>query len=183
VSVLLCFALAANWDVELLRLEMLEKDGREAVLALDAPYPDDLPTSAPGNGAQRLRAAEALHADLELLAEVFPLAGASNAWALSPARTKTGRPLLAADPHLPPDAPTHWYLAHLATPSWRASGASFVGVPGFAVGHSDFAAWGVTAAHADNTDLFVEEVQSDGVSVRGPRGVERCEVLHETIAV
>jgi penicillin amidase len=183
VSVLLCFALAANWDVELLRLEMLEKDGREAVLALDAPYPDDLPTSAPGNGAQRLRAAEALHADLELLAEVFPLAGASNAWALSPARMKTGRPLLAADPHLPPDAPTHWYLAHLATPSWRASGASFVGVPGFAVGHSDFAAWGVTAAHADNTDLFVEEVQSDGVSVRGPRGVERCEVLHETIAV
>jgi penicillin amidase len=183
VSVLLCFALAANWDVELLRLEMLEKDGRDAVLALDAPYPDDLPTSLPGNGAARLRAAEALRADLEKLAEVFPLAGASNAWALAPSRTETGRPLLAADPHLPPDAPTHWYLAHVATPSWRLSGACFVGIPGFGIGHSDFAAWGVTAAHADNTDLFLEEVQPDGVSVRGPRGIERCVVLSEVIAV
>jgi penicillin G amidase len=183
VSVLLCFALAANWDVELLRLEMLEKDGREAVLALDAPYPDDLPTSIPGLGEDRLRAAEALQSDLEMLGEVFPLAGASNAWALAPSRTKTGRPLLAADPHLPPDLPTHWYLAHVATPSWKASGASFLGIPAFAIGHSDFAAWGVTAAHADNTDLFLEEIQPDGVSVRGPRGVERCEVRHEVIAV
>jgi penicillin G amidase len=183
VSVLLCFALAANWDVELLRLEMLEKDGPDAVLSLDAPYPDDLPTSMPGNGEDRLRAVLALRADLDRLAEVFPLAGASNAWALSPTRTLTKRPLLAADPHLPPDAPTHWYLAHLATPSWRASGASFVGVAGIGIGHSDFAAWGVTAAHADNTDLFLEDVQPDGVSVRGPEGVEPCLVIDEVISI
>ncbi len=182
VSALLCFALAANWDVELLRWEILCRDGEEALVALDAPYPDDLPVAKPTH-ARGTSAADRLLADLEALRAVFPLPGASNAWAVGPSRTKTGRPILAGDPHLPPDIPAHWYLSHMATPAWRATGASFVGIPGVGVGHNEFCAWAVTAAHVDNTDLYIEELSPDGRRFRegdrfvpGEVRVERIDV-------
>jgi len=187
VSVLLCFALAANWDVELLRYEILQRDGRDALLALDAPYPGDMPAAktplrpahargASGSGGELL-------ADLEALRAVFPLGAASNAWAVAGSKSATKRPLLAADPHLPPDIPVHWYLAHMATPEWRATGACFVGIPGIAIGHNEHAAWGVTAAHADNTDFFIEEIGADKQSVRQGDRFVACEVRKETIRV
>ena len=40
--------------------------------------------------------------------------GASNNWVVSGARTRSGKPLLANDPHLRLSAPSIWYLAHLA---------------------------------------------------------------------
>ncbi|NUP14181.1 MAG: penicillin acylase family protein [Polyangiaceae bacterium] len=182
VSALLCFALAANWDVELLRWEILRRDGTEALVALDAPYPDDLPVSVPSPSRGRT-CSDMLLADLEALREVFPVQGASNAWAVDASRTATKRPMLVADPHLPPDIPVHWYLSHLATPSWRASGASFVGIPGIGLGHNDHCAWAVTAAHADNTDLFVEEIGPDRRSVREGQRFVPCEVRREVIDV
>ncbi len=183
VSVLLCFALASNWDAELLRLEMLTRDGPDAVVALDAPYPEDLPVSTPPFSRAGATAGRLLD-DLAALSKVFPLGGASNAWALSGAKTATGRPMLASDPHLPPDVPVHWYLAHLVASDWRATGAGFVGIPGIGIGHSEHCAWGVTAAHADNTDFFVEEIGPDGRSIRAADGgFTPCDVLVERIEV
>jgi penicillin amidase len=182
VSVFLCFALASNWDVELLRLETWQNDGEAALLAIDAPYRDDMPVSA-SPMASVGPAAHRLVQDLDALRAVAPLGGASNAWAIAPGRTATGRPILAADPHLPPDVPVHWYLSHLATPSWRVTGASFVGTPGYAFGHNEHCAWAVTAAHADNTDFFVEEIGPDGASVREAGGFVPCEVRTERIEV
>ncbi len=182
VSVLLCFALASNWDVELLRLETLQLDGEEALRAIDAPYPDDMPvSSAPFSRAGE--ATERLLEDLGALRSLAPLGGASNAWAVAPSRSATGRPILAADPHLPPDVPVHWYLAHVVAPGLRVTGASFVGTPGFAIGHNEHCAWAVTAAHADNTDLFVEEVGADGASVLEGATFRPCERRAERIDV
>lgn len=182
VTVLLCFALASNWDVELLRLETWQLDGADAVLAIDAPYPGDMPVSREPL-TQAGHAAERLLEDLELLRAMAPLGGASNAWAVDGSRSATGRPILAADPHLPPDVPVHWYLAHVSTPAWRVTGASFVGTPGFATGHNEHCAWAVTAAHADNTDFFIEDIGADGRSVREGDAYVPCEHRAERIDV
>jgi hypothetical protein len=42
------------------------------------------------------------------------------------------------------------------TPAWAMSGAFFVTQPMPSFGHNDRVAWGITAGHVDNTDLFVE---------------------------
>jgi penicillin amidase len=90
---------------------------------------------------------------------------------------------LANDPHLPNAIPAVMYLAQLRSPGLAVAGASWVGVPAFAPGHNGHVAWGATAAHADNTDLFLEQVSSDGLSVREGDGWVRCPVREERIEV
>jgi penicillin amidase len=188
-AVLFCFILAANWDVELLRLKILEEDGPEALSILDAPYPGRLPVSAPSgrpaaseSGAVE-RSIDQLVNELGRFGQVFGQPVGSNAWAVAGSKTKSGRPILANDPHLPAQTPAPLYLAHLRCPDFAISGASWVGLPVLAPGHNGKVAWGITAAHADITDLFLEHVENDGVSVRGAEGPERCEVREELIAV
>jgi penicillin amidase len=160
------FLLPSNWDVELARFRILRGDGPDAVAALD---PSGLAT--PGDGGARV--VDALAADLHALHQFLPRGGGSNNWAVAGARSATGKPLLASDPHLPPLAPAAWYLAHVRTPDWEIAGAGFVGTPGFPIGHDGRAAWGVTAGLTDNTDLFVET----------PATVAGCERRPEVIRV
>jgi penicillin amidase len=181
-AALLCFALASNWDVELLRLKILAEDGPRALALLDAPYPADLPLCVPP-GACASAAVDRLAEDIERFGSMFGRSGGSNAWAVGPERTATGRPILANDPHLPAAVPTTVYLACIHTPAMSIAGASWVGLPCFGPGHNGYCAWGLTAAHVDNTDLFLEEVSRDGTSVRRGDGWQRCTVREERIEV
>lgn len=184
---LMSFSLASNWDAELARLKMLTLDGPEAVAALDPTYPAWQPATTPpgkpiGDRAAAARA-DLLTKDLNALANVLGLGGGSNNWALSAAKTSTGRPLLANDPHLAAVLPPHWYLLHVSTPEWSVAGASMPGGPAIAAGHNGHAAWGITAGLIDNTDFFIEEMGPDGRSVRRGDGFVPCRVVPETISV
>lgn len=176
------FSLASNWDTELARLRMLALDGPEAVNALHPSYPADQPTSQqPGAAAGRV--VDALAEDLARSQDLFAPGGGSNNWAVAGDHTVSGRAILANDPHLAPILPAHWYLAHLETPEWSIVGGSIPGTPAFGFGHNGSAAWGVTAGLIDNTDLFIEEVGSDGTSVRRGSEFVACEVRRERIEV
>ncbi len=176
------FSLSSNWDAELARLKILIDDGPDALAALDPGYPDWLPVTSPP-GAPAGAALDRLAADLAAFQGLVPVGGASNNWAIAGSRTASGTPILANDPHLAPRLPAPWYLAHLRTPDWEVAGASFVGGPAFPIGSNGFAAWGITAALTDDTDLFLEEIGSDGASVREGDSIVPCEVFAERIAV
>lgn len=181
------FALSSNWDAELARLRVVRADGAEALEALEASHPDWIREigglRALAASACAMRAAERLADDVGAIGNVVALGGASNAWAVAPSRTSTGRPILACDPHLSPMLPAPWYLMHVRTPAWAVSGAFFPGNPMPTIGHNEHVAWGVTAGHADNTDLFLEHVAPDGKSVREGRTFRPCEVRVEVIGV
>jgi penicillin amidase len=91
--------------------------------------------------------------------------GASNNWVVAGARTKSGKPLLANDPHLRLGAPATWYLAHLALEQGgstaNVAGASLPGVPLIVLGRGDSLAWGFTNTGADVQDLFIERINPD----------------------
>jgi penicillin amidase len=152
------FGLAGNWDMELGRLRVLERDGPEALRAVDPAYPAWLAVTAPP-GRPAGTAADRLAQDMAALSALAG-GGGSNNWALSGARTATGRPLVANDPHLSPTLPAFWYLVHVRTPEWQVAGASVVGAPGWAVGHNDSVAWGVTNSGADVVDLYLVDTSS-----------------------
>ena len=176
------FLLANNWQDEIARLQVVLADGQDALTALDSDYAAHLPVTAPpAHGAGP--AVAALAADLALLQEHAGLTPSSNNWALAGERTRSGKPLVANDPHLPPAIPSQWYLAHLVTPEWALAGAAFVGTPGIVSGHNGHGAWGVTAGLTDDSDLFLEEVGGDGASVRDGDGYVDCPVRREVIEV
>jgi penicillin amidase len=82
----------------------------------------------------------------------------SNAWAVNAARSATGSPLLAADPHRPLEHPSLGYLVHLHAPGWNVIGATAPWRPGVVIGHNDHVAWAMTALDAAGQDLYVEKV-------------------------
>jgi penicillin amidase len=86
--------------------------------------------------------------------------GGSNAWAVSGAKSVSGKPLLANDPHLMLGIPARWYEMHVVTPQFDVAGAAIVGTPFIVIGRNRFIAWGVTNAMMDDHDFYIEEVDS-----------------------
>jgi penicillin amidase len=109
----------------------------------------------------------------------------SNNWAVAGARTASGKPLVAGDPHRPIDVPNVYYQNHLACPEFDAIGLSFPGVPGFPhFGHNAHVAWCVTHTAADYQDLFFERFDpADPRRYEFRGGWREAEVVRETIEV
>jgi penicillin amidase len=80
----------------------------------------------------------------------------SNNWVVSGAHTRSGKPLLANDPHLPLGIPSIWYMVHLEAPGLDVSGACLPGLPMVIIGHNRHIAWGVTNTDPDVQDLYEE---------------------------
>ena len=45
-------------------------------------------------------------------------------------------------------------------------GATLVGLPGVSIGRNNHSAWAITAALADSTDLWEEEINEDGTQYK-----------------
>lgn len=154
---LMSLNLSTGWREKLLRAVFLQRLGPDKAAAFFPAYP--------GNGPVTLKRDRAeIPADLPLLAlwqavpEFMRRGGLSNQWAVSGARTDSGKPILANDPHLALDAPSLWYLVRIETPQLKLAGASVPGVPGIIIGHNGRIAWGVTTSYIDTEDLVIERL-------------------------
>jgi penicillin amidase len=101
---------------------------------------------------------------------------------VSGARSVSGRPLLANDPHLGLTAPSVWYFAHLSAPGVNLIGATLPGVPAVVLGRNDRIAWGFTTTVADVQDLYIEKLDASGGYLT-PEGPRPFRVIEETIRV
>ena len=95
----------------------------------------------------------------------------SNNWVVSGAKTATGKPILANDPHRAIQNPSLRYMTHLVAPGWNVIGSGEPGVPGVAIGHNDRIAFGITIVGMDQQDLYVETV---GACPPGQAAPGRC---------
>ena len=153
----LAFSQAPNWESELVRSRLIARLGYAAAAALEPdvwqPDTDALPALEDWGPAEMPE-----HGELPPIA-LAGGPGVSNAWAVSGARSSTGKPLLANDPHMFPRMPAVFYEAHLAAGGeLNVAGASVPGAPGILIGHNRHIAWGLTAAMADTQDLYVERI-------------------------
>ncbi len=110
---------------------------------------------------------------------VGSLAG-SNAWAVGPGRSRSGKPILANDMHLEVNRlPAVWYEAILSWPGHSVLGTTVPGLPAIVAGRNRHLAWGATYSAADTCDFFVEDCR-DGKYRRGDDW-HRFTVITETI--
>ena len=154
--------LGGDYDMELLRLQLVQALGPERAAQLLPPYPDDalniLPKEAfsiaGAGGLDLLRLDRSLQLD-------FGRGGreiGSNNWVVAGSRTATGLPMLANDPHLSASIPSIWYLAEIQGDQIHAIGATFPGLPAIVIGHNERVAWGVTNVGPDTQDLYIERI-------------------------
>jgi penicillin G amidase len=84
--------------------------------------------------------------DADLFTTAAAGLGGSNAWAISGKHTKSGKPIVASDPHLPLSQPSIWYQIRLMTEGAddAISGVSIPGAPGVMIGTTSHVAWFVS---------------------------------------
>lgn len=96
-----------------------------------------------------------------------PRAMASNNWVISGKRTRSGKPIMANDPHLETNRlPPVWVEQVVELPDGYWLGANMPGLPAPLVGRSAHLAWGATYTFADAVDSWVEHCR-DGRFRRG----------------
>ena len=99
---------------------------------------------------------------LQALSEAgLPQFEGSNAWAVAGARTKSGRPLLAGDPHIRYSLPSVWYEAQLSAPGFELYGHHQALVPFAFLGHNLDFGWSLTMFQNDDLDLIAEKVNPE----------------------
>jgi penicillin G amidase len=185
VAWLLAWRLAENHQSELVRAALAERFGAEKAQQLAGRYPSSSPTiissaaqessrvpefqgskvpefqgsSVPGFEPRNLGTLEPWNPvpGLEWLAPDAPR-GNSNNWVVSGRKTKSGRPMLANDPHLQIEFPSVWYELHVVSAGLDAAGVTIPGTPFIVLGHNTRIAWGLTNTGADVQDLFVERI-------------------------
>ena len=96
---------------------------------------------------------------------IIPETAASNNWVVSGKLTKSGKPILANDTHLPLTMPSIWHMMHVKCPEIDGAGIAIAGVPGIIAGYNGHVAVGMTMVMADNQDIFLEKLKhnSDGL--------------------
>lgn len=185
VGRLLAWRLAENHQAELVRGALAAKLGEAAARELGGRYPEGSPAilSEPGPAARpAASAAEAASSGSPLRASWGSATpsprgelpgwpeglewlrpgvkrGNSNNWVVAGRKTKSGRAILANDPHLPIEFPSVWYELHLVAAGLDVAGVTVPGVPFVVLGHNARVGWGITNTNADVQDLFLERVQ------------------------
>lgn len=90
----------------------------------------------------------------------------SNNWVIGAARSATGRPILANDPHRAHAVPNLRYLSHIDTPELKIAGSGEPALPGISFGHNEDVAWAITIFAIDQQDLVVNPKATKLTEVR-----------------
>ena len=192
--IMMAWDLGGNWTTELLRMRLaLTLKGPDVPARINRillPYP--------GEAALKTRDYAALYRQLKADSRLGQLAllhapesgvvgVGSNSWVVAGARTESGKPLLANDPHLKLTTPALWYFARIDVTGeqhFRISGATMPGLPAVALGQNDHIAWGFTNTNPDVQDLYLEQIKADDPGrYRTPGGWEKFQTFDETIKV
>jgi penicillin amidase len=206
VSRMAAYPMTGNADRELLRAEVVRALGPERAAQLFPTDPRRTPRPEAGleleglderiiAALERAAGEVSFDGDARLVLErrsddpfgLRALIEGSNNWAISGRRTRTGKPILANDPHRALLLPSLRYIVHLVGPGWNVIGAGEPALPGISIGHNERIAFGLTIFAADQQDIIIERTRADDpqqyFDPAGGGRWRRMEVVEEEIRV
>ncbi|MCC7231040.1 MAG: penicillin acylase family protein [Fimbriimonadaceae bacterium] len=109
------------------------------------------------------------HQESNRIAELVgaPFKWGSYAIVISPQRSATGTPILLSAPQMGFRTPSIIHEMSIEAPGYRAVGMDVPGVPGIAIGHNPYLAWGLTSGVADTDDIFTNATDATGYIAEG----------------
>ncbi|NOY77134.1 MAG: penicillin acylase family protein [Calditrichaeota bacterium] len=182
---LMSWELSLSWFVEWTAGEVRQKLGVNRAKELFSNYLPSWPTILSEKDlrlAGQLNSFKKANTELRAFLNSPGTFSGSNNWVVSGKKSKTGKPLLANDPHLPLANPSVWYAMQLVAPGVDVTGFSLVGSPGIIIGHNTHLAWGFTNVMADDADFYVETVdRSDSTRYRVDGKWKKMEVFQDSV--
>ncbi len=158
---LMAFQLCYAWFFEATLSKIAEQFGDSLALELFPAVRENTPAIllAPPRGvASRVESfLELVQATRNQLAMPTGVVG-SNSWVAGPQRSRSGKPILANDPHLGLALPSVWYEMHLSAGDFEVAGVTFPGAPGIVLGSNRAIAWGFTNGMIDDLDFYLERI-------------------------
>ncbi|MEP7200149.1 MAG: penicillin acylase family protein, partial [Chloroflexota bacterium] len=113
-SKVMAWGLSCNWDMEILNAALIGKVGPERAAKLMGDYHDANPIILPQHTYASIAQSVMEHfKEAQTFLPMGWLGGMSNNWVVDGAKSVTGKPLLANDPHLALQMPSIWYENHL----------------------------------------------------------------------
>ena len=185
---MMAWDLGGNWTSEILRMRLAQKLTSQQIAEFMPPYPGDPPYAVRDLAAFYRSLGPELQKTAALLAAVappsLPEGAGSNNWAVAGARSESGKPLLANDPHLGLNVPAIWYFAHLSAPGLEVIGVTLPGSPTVVLGRNQRIAWANTNTGPDVQDLYLEKIDAaDPLQYATPDGPRSFSVRKEIIRI
>jgi len=166
VSRLMAWELDYSRWMDVLMSVFVERFGEDRARDLFPAWDEDAPMVVPPSlrPTPRVVAGLSAYVDAELRARdilgLRTLGQGSNSWAVAGARTVSGKPYLANDPHLMLLTPARFHEIHVTAPGLNVAGLAIPGIPFAIIGRNRSIAWGLTNAMMDDHDFYVERVDS-----------------------
>jgi len=114
----------------------------------------------------------------------IPQLEGSNSWVMAPAKTKSGKVILANDPHIGFAQPSVWYEAHLSASGYEKYGYYMAGIPFPILGHDRNLAYGITMFENDDVDFYYEEAHpTDPKKYKTKEGWEKYKIVSNLIKI
>ncbi len=148
----MAFDLGGHWNEQAFNYWALKNVSEEKAKELLPSYPKDAPLIISELKESQIDIGKSFASAVKP-----PVFNGSNDWVVSGEKSKSGKPLLADDPHLSLATPSIWYQMHLQADDINVSGVIFAGIPGIILGSNEHIAWGVTNTGPDVQDLYIEK--------------------------
>lgn len=160
---MIAWELNLNWWADFVYAELVEKFG---VTKASEIIPD-LAINQLSNIPKNLKTIKKLsdnfidsHLKYRTLFAIVGTQLGSNNWVVNGLRSISGKPIIANDTHLPYSIPSKWYITAIKNNSKKIVGFTLPGVPGIVIGKNDNIAWTVTNLMNDETDFYLEQIDS-----------------------
>lgn len=100
----------------------------------------------------------------DMIESIYQAGKGSNSWVIHGNHTKSGKPIVANDPHLDNSMPSVWYPIYITYGSgenFKVFGFTNAGSPFIVIGETPKVSWGITAFLGDDSDLYRERLNEE----------------------
>ena len=121
-----------------------------------------------------------------IMESLYELGKGSNSWVIHGNHTKSGKPIVANDPHLNNAMPSVWYpvqYTYGANKEKKMFGFTNSGSPFIVIGQSPRVSWGITALLGDDSDLYLEKLNEEKTHYESDGKYYPLEIINEEIKI
>lgn len=186
IGKLLAWELNISWWTDVTFTHLVQKLGEDKVKEILPDFPENAPTIIPSGIKASPEVSTGFVETDRAFRNFIGFNGThigSNNWVVNGARSASGKPIIANDPHLALQAPGRWYAAVIRGGDWKAEGVTLPGLPGIVIGKNENISWVLTNVMADDADFYIEHLDSSGKKYQFNNAWQNIKYSRYTIAV